>query len=80
LLLQRFCEIVGALAQLVEQPRVLDGNDGLCSEVPNQFDLLVTERAHLLAVDRNDAKYCFFLKQRDCEHGSQAIFHKNGPY
>src|SRR6516162_7556476 len=33
LLLQRFREIVGALAQLVEQPRVLDGDDRLRGEV-----------------------------------------------
>ena len=33
LLLQRFGEIVGALAQLVEQPRILDGDDGLSGEV-----------------------------------------------
>src|SRR5262249_1462744 len=37
LLLQRF-------AQLVEQPRVLDGNDGLGGEVFDQLDLLVRER------------------------------------
>ena len=45
LLLQRF-------AQLVEQPRVLDGDDGLVGEILNQLDLLVGERANLLAVDR----------------------------
>ena len=33
LLLQRLGEIVGALAQLVEQPRVLDGDHGLGGEV-----------------------------------------------
>ena len=44
LLLQR-------LAQLVEQPRVLDGDDGLGGEVRDQLDLLVGERPHLLAVD-----------------------------
>ena len=33
LLLQRLGQIVGALAQLVEQPRVLDGDDGLGGEV-----------------------------------------------
>ena len=33
LLLQRLAEIVGALAQFVEQPRVLDGDDGLGGEV-----------------------------------------------
>jgi hypothetical protein len=33
LLLQRFAEIVSALAQLVEQPRVLDRDDGLGGEI-----------------------------------------------
>ena len=45
LLLQRF-------AQLVEQPRVLDGDDGLGGEVRDQRDLLVGERANLLPVNR----------------------------
>ena len=33
LLLQRLAQIVGALTQFVEQPRVLDGDDGLRREV-----------------------------------------------
>ena len=33
LLLQRFRKIVGALAQFVEQPRVLDSDDGLIGKV-----------------------------------------------
>ena len=41
LLLQRF-------AQLVEQPGVLDGDDGLGGEIGHQLDLLVGERADLL--------------------------------
>ena len=36
------------LAQLVEQPRVLDGDDGLGCEVRDQLDLLVGERTHLM--------------------------------
>ncbi len=40
LLLQRFTEIVGALAKLVEQPGVLDGDDRLRGEVLYQVDLL----------------------------------------
>ena len=32
LLLQRLSQIVSALAQFVEQPRVLDGDDGLGGE------------------------------------------------
>src|SRR5262245_49053017 len=42
LLLKRF-------AQFVEQPRVLDSDDGLGSEVLHQLNLLVGERPHLLA-------------------------------
>src|SRR5262245_53481553 len=48
LLLQRF-------SQLVEQPRVLDGDDRLGSEVLDQLDLLVGERADLLTVDGDTA-------------------------
>src|SRR5262249_23642120 len=33
LLIQRLAQVVGALTQLVEQARVLDGDDGLTSEV-----------------------------------------------
>ena len=44
LLLQR-------LPQFVEQPRVLDGDDGLGGEVRDQRDLLVGEGANFLAVD-----------------------------
>src|SRR5215471_18562764 len=39
--LQRFAEVGRALAQFVEQPRVLDGDDGLSSEVRKHCDLLV---------------------------------------
>ena len=48
LLLQQF-------AQLVEQPRVLDGDDGLAGEILDQLDLLVAERADFLAVDDDGA-------------------------
>src|SRR6202162_4189001 len=55
LLLQRLGEIVGAVAQFVEQPRVLDGDDGLRGEVLHQFDLLVGKGPDLLAVDDDGA-------------------------
>ena len=51
LLLQRLGEVGGALAQFVEQPRVLDGDDGLGSEVLDELDLLVGKGANFLAVD-----------------------------
>ncbi len=41
------------LAQLVEQPRILDGDHGLSGEVLNQFDLLVREWTNLLAINCN---------------------------
>src|SRR6516164_9809703 len=55
LLLQRF-------AQLVEQPRVLDGDDRLRGEVLQQFDLLVGERAHLLAIDGDRSNQLFLFE------------------
>ena len=46
---------VGALAQFIQQPRVLDGDDGLRGEILHQLDLLVGERAHLLAINTEGA-------------------------
>ena len=43
--------LLQGFAQLVEQTSVLDGDDGLRGEIRDQLDLLVGERAHLLAVD-----------------------------
>ena len=64
LLLKRF-------AQLVEQPRVLDGDDGLRGEVCDQLDLLVGERAHLLPVDADCADQLVLLEHGD-NHGPRA--------
>ena len=72
LLLQRLAQIVGALAQLVEQPRVLDGDDGLGGEVLHQLDLLVGERAHLLAVDGDRADQLVVLEHRHDERSRAA--------
>ena len=41
MLLQRLGQIVGTLAQFVEQPCILDGDDGLGGEIMDQLDLLV---------------------------------------
>ena len=46
-------KIAGALAQLVKQPRVLDGDDGLRGKVPDQFDLLFGKRTDFLPEDTN---------------------------
>ena len=42
-------------AQFVEQPRVLDGDDGLRGEVCDQLNLFVGEGTNFLAVDFDDA-------------------------
>ncbi len=60
-------EIVRALAQLVEQPRVLDGDDRLIGEILHQLDLLVGERPHFLAVDDDNANQLVFLEHRHGE-------------
>jgi hypothetical protein len=54
----------GALAQLIEQPGVLDGDDRLRGEVLDQLDLLVEERPHLLAIDDDGPDQLIIL-----EHG-----------
>jgi hypothetical protein len=50
LLPQCFGQVRGALAQFVEQPRILDGDDGLGSEVRDQRYLFVGEGPDFLAV------------------------------
>ena len=67
LLLQRFGEVGGALAQLAKQPRVLDGDDRLGGEILHQRDLLVGERQHDLAIDAEHADKVVFLEQRHDE-------------
>ena len=48
LLLERF-------AQLVEQPCVLDSDNGLSGKILEKLDLLVGERPYLLTINRNGA-------------------------
>ena len=62
LLLQRF-------AQLVEQPGVLDRDDGLGGEVRDQLDLLVGERTNLLTIDGDGADQLIVLEHRHIENG-----------
>src|SRR5262249_18949903 len=72
LLLQRFREIRRALAQLVQQPGILDGDDGLFREIVNKLDLFVAERPHLLAVDGDRADQLILLEHRYDENGASA--------
>ena len=61
--------LLQGLPQLVEQPDVLDGDHGLGSEARDQLDLLVAERAHLLAVHADRADQLAFLEHRHDQEG-----------
>src|SRR6516225_389074 len=58
LLLQRF-------AQLVQQPRVLDGDDGLGGKVLDELDLLVRDWLHLGTTDCEHTDGLVLPQQRD---------------
>jgi hypothetical protein len=55
------------LAQLIEQPQILDGDHSLCSEVLDQIDLLVGERPYFLPVNANNPDQLVLLDHR---HGN----------
>ena len=61
LLLQRLSQIIRALTQFLEQPRILNGDHSLLGKILDQRDLLVGERPNLLAIDRNCADQLVFL-------------------
>src|SRR5262245_58130264 len=54
--------------QLLEQPHVLDGNDGLVGEGCHQLDLLVGERLRLGFQEGNDAKERALTQHWDREY------------
>jgi hypothetical protein len=56
--------------RLVEQPRVLDGDDCLSSKICHQRDLLVIEGAHLLAVHNNCTNKFVVLQHGNCNKRS----------
>src|SRR5262245_2745668 len=69
-------------AQLVEQARVLDGDDRLSGEILYEFDLLVGKGTYLLAKDNNCANQLAFPEHwhhhdrpraRDFDEGNDAI-------
>ena len=70
--LSRAGEIARALAQFVQQPRVLNGDDRLGGEILHELDLLVGERTDFLAVDAERADEPVFLEHRHHEDGSCA--------
>src|SRR5262245_55304995 len=60
-----------ALAQFVQQPRIFHSDDGLRREVLEQCDLFLAERSHLLAIDRQDADDTVILAERHMKSTSR---------
>ena len=52
---KELAQIVGALAQFIQQAHVLDGNDGLCGERPQERKLLIRKRSGSTAHDAEQA-------------------------
>src|SRR5262245_6018486 len=71
LLLKRF-------TQLIEQPRVLDGDYGLCGEVLHQFNLFIGEGAYLCAIDEKGTKQFIVLEHRHRDGGSRTAVSERG--
>src|SRR5262249_19781578 len=65
-------EVVGALAQFVEEPCVLDGDDGLSCEALEKLDFPVVESSYLLTVDNYCPHYFAVLQHRHYKHRSHA--------
>jgi hypothetical protein len=72
LLFQRFRQIIRALAQFVEQPRILDGDDGLAGEACHQLDLLIGEGTNFLTEDGDGPNQVIILEHRHNDHGPNA--------
>src|SRR5262249_23615237 len=72
LLLQCLAQIICTLAQLVEQARVLDGDDCLRREVRNQRDLLVGEGANFLTINGDGSNQLVTLEHRHHDISSNA--------
>src|SRR5262249_47779368 len=62
----------------IEQSRVLDGDDGLGSEVLYQLNLLVGEWADFLAIDRNSADQFIVFEHWHHENGASAAHVDDG--
>src|SRR5215467_12417961 len=73
LLLQRLGQVLIASLELLEQPHVLDGDDGLVGEGLEQRDLLVGERPYLISVDCDDTEQRSRSDHRDRHDTSDGV-------
>ena len=66
------CLLLKRFAQLTQQARVLDSDDGLRGEVLYQLDLLIAEWTHLLAVNDNCADHLTVFDHGNADQTSRA--------
>src|SRR5262249_22143738 len=66
------CLLREGLAQLVEQPSILDRNHGLIGKRGEQLDLFIAERLYDRARHGEHADWGAFPQKRDPEHSSEA--------
>ena len=78
LLLKRLAQIVGARLNLIEQPHVLDGDDGLVGEGLQQRDLTISEWPHLEPINENYSQHLVRFEHGNREYGSKG-FHLPRP-
>src|SRR5258706_294329 len=69
---QRFREIVGLGLKFIEQPRVLDGDDGLVRKTLLKREFLGGERNGPVAVDDEDTDRLALASKRRAGHGAGA--------
>ena len=71
-------QLVGALLQFAEKPRVLDRDDRLVGKCPNQFDLPLGERLDPLPGKHDNADWLAVAQQRHSKLGSSPGRHSLG--
>jgi hypothetical protein len=69
-------QLISSLAQFLEQPRVLDGDDGLIGETRDKCDLLVGKGTNLLA---GQAKCADLRSPSASEHRDTSARHQVRP-
>src|SRR5262245_3719251 len=69
LIFQRFRKFPRARLYLLEQPRVLNGDDGLVSKGHDQLDLLVRKRPYSVSCDRDHTNWISITQQGNSEDG-----------
>src|SRR6516164_3992140 len=77
LLLQRLSKFMRALPLRLEQPRILDGDHGLCGKGPKQINLSLGETADLGSSYENHANGFAFADQRNGQICAQAKVSSN---